>query len=305
MDRTRIFLVGSLFSLLWASAFVAGKAALPYIDPISLLCARFATAGGLMLAWALLTRMAGARRGASTGKALLVDGLVLGVFNNALYLGLSFLGLRTVSPEATVLIVSTVPFFAIGLSVLTGGTCTWRQIAGVAVGFAGVFTVLSVRIHGGAELHGVLFILLGTLSLAIGTVWYRRRGAHHDPLVLNGLQNLSGALVLLPFAANLPQAFAALRHPDYLLAFGHLVLLVSIADFLIWLALLRRIGVAQASSFHLLNPIFGIALSALVFGAPIRITDAAGTLIVIAGLALATWPAKARAAIAAPRESLA
>ncbi len=303
MDRARIFLAGSLFSLLWASAFVAGKAALPYIDPISLLCARFATAGCLMLAWALLTRMAGARRGAGTGKALLVDGLVLGVFNNALYLGLSFTGLRTVSPEATVLIVSTMPFFAIALSVITGGACAWRQVAGVAIGFSGVFTVLSVRIHGGAELDGVLLILLGTLSLAIGTVWYRHRGARHDPLVLNGLQNLSGALVLLPFAANLPQAFAALRHPDYLLAFGHLVLLVSIADFLIWLALLRRIGVAQASSFHLLNPIFGIALSALVFGTSIRITDAVGTLIVIAGLALATWPVKARAAIGVHRES--
>jgi drug/metabolite transporter (DMT)-like permease len=160
----------------------------------------------------------------------------------------------------------------------------------VVVGFSGVFTVLSVRIHGGAELHGVLLILLGTLSLAIGTVWYRYRGAHHDPLVLNGLQNLTGALALLPFAANLPQAFAALRRLDYLLAFGHLVLL-------------RRIGVAQASSFHLLNPIFGIALSALVFGTSIRITDAAGTLIVIAGLALVTWPAKARAAILAQPEA--
>jgi len=106
-------------------------------------------------------------------------------------------------------------------------------------------------------------------------------------------KTLAGALALLPFAKNLPQAFTSLQHLDYLLAFSHLVLLVSIADFLIWLALLRRIGVAQASSFHLLNPVFGVVLSALVFGTAIRGTDVAGTLIVIAGLALATWPGKA------------
>ena len=45
--------------------------------------------------------------------------------------------------------------------------------------------------------------------------------------------------------------------------------------------------------FRLLQP---MRLSALVFGASIRITDAAGTLIVIAGLVLATWPAKSRRA---------
>lgn len=300
MKRARIFLVGSLFSLLWASAFVAGKVALTHIDPISLLCARFATAGGLMLAWALLTRPATAWR--ERPKALLVDGLMLGLFNNALYLGLSFLGLRTVSPEVTVLIVSTAPFFAIALSVMSGGTCTRRQIAGVAIGFLGVYTVLGARIQGGAEWHGVLLVLAGTVSFALGTVWYRHHGAQHDPLVLNGLQNLTGALAVLPFASHLPQAFASLQYLDYLLAFSHLVLLVSITDFMIWLALLRRIGVAQASSFHLLNPIFGIVLSALVFGTAIRGTDAAGTLIVIAGLALTTWPGQARDSVAAQRK---
>ncbi|WP_370680108.1 DMT family transporter [Comamonas sp. GB3 AK4-5] len=288
MQRMPIFWAGSLFSVLWASAFVAGKVALVHIDPMSLLCARFAVAGCLMLAWALRTRPAAAWR----SQALLANAVVLGVFNNALYLGLSFLGLRTVSPEATVLIVSTAPFFAIALSVISGSRCTWPQLAGVVTGFGGVYLVLSARMQGGAEPYGMLLVLLGTLSFAASTVWYRRRAAQHDPLLLNGLQNLVGALAMLPFAPHLPQAFSALQHPDYLLAFAHLVLLVSIADFLLWLALLRRIGVAQASSFHLLNPVFGIVLSALVFGTALRGSDVWGTLVVVAGLALATWPKK-------------
>lgn len=288
MQQMPIFLAGSLFSLLWASAFVAGKVALVYTDPLSLLCVRFAMAGCLMLAWTLYTRPMAAWR----NKGLLLDAVVLGLLNNGLYLGLSFLGLRTVSPEATVLIVSTAPFFAIALSVASGSRCTWRQLAGVVTGFLGVYLVLSVRIQGGAEPQGMLLVLLGTLAFALGTVWYRRRGAQHDPLLLTGLQNLVGFLAILPFAPHVLQALAALQHPEYLLAVSHLVLLVSIADFLLWLALLRRIGVAQASSFHLLNPVFGIVLSALVFGTALRGSDVLGTLVVVAGLALATWPRK-------------
>lgn len=239
-----------------------------------------------MLAWVSVR----GRTGRLRNRTLLLDGLILGILNNALYLGLSFLGLRTISPEATVLIVSTAPFFTIALSIISGGPRSLRQIAGVAVGFLGVYAVLSVRMVGGEDPYGMVLVLLGTIAFAVGTVWYRLRATHHDPLALNGLQNIAGALLLLPFASQLSDAFVTLQNPDYLLAFAHLVLMVSIIDFLIWLALLRRIGAAQAASFHLLNPIFGIFLSALVFGATVLVTDMTGTLIVVAGLALVCWP---------------
>ena len=288
MERIRIFLMGSLFSLLWASAFIAGKAALEHSDPISLLCARFAAAGGLMLAWVLISGQAHQLR----NRALWLDGLVLGILNNALYLGLSFQGLRTVSSEATVLIVSTAPFFTIVFSILSGGPRSLRQLAGMAVGCFGDYTVLSARMQGSDDPQGMVLVLLGTVAFALGTVWYRHRAAQHNPLVLNGVQNFVGAIVLMPFAQRLPEAFIALQHFDYFVAFAHLVLMVSIIDFLIWLALLRRIGTAQASSFHLLNPIFGIFLSALVFSTAVLGTDMLGSLIVIAGLVIVSWSGK-------------
>ncbi|MDO4682928.1 MAG: EamA family transporter [Lautropia sp.] len=284
-QRGWIFLTGCLFSLIWASAFIAGKVALPYSAPISLLCARFAAAGSLMLVWLLISGQAGVLQKPSLWR----DALVLGIFNQALYLGLSFKGLKFVSAEAVVLIVSMAPFFTMAASALLGTAISWRQIVGVLTGFAGVCLVLSVRIVGGDDPTGMLLVLLGTLSFAAGTVWYRYRAAHHPPLALNALQNLAGTLALLPFSPTLPESFASLKHPDYALAFLHLVLLVSILDFMIWLALLRRIGAAQAASFHLLNPVFGIFLAALVFGTPLRTTDLIGAVIVMLGLALASF----------------
>lgn len=291
-SRIALFLIGCAFSALWASAFIAGKVALTFCDPLSLLMARFAVAGLLMAAWVL------AWRGPSPllELGLWINGAILGVFNNALYLGLSFVGLMTVSPETTVLIVSTAPFMTTGLSVLAGGPRSLRQALGAAMGFCGVYIVISHRMQGGGEdLFGLALVFLGTAAFSAGTVFYRMRGQRYDPVALNGVQNLVGAAVLLPFAQQPLAPFVALGEPAFFVVFAHLVAVVSIMTFLIWLALVRRIGAAHAASFHLLNPVFGVVLSAAVFGTEILASDIVGMGVVIVGLAVVVWDSVARA----------
>ncbi len=48
MSGLLIITWGVVFSALWASAFVAGKVALSFTDPMSLLCVRFGMAGVIM-----------------------------------------------------------------------------------------------------------------------------------------------------------------------------------------------------------------------------------------------------------------
>lgn len=274
-------LAGVLFSLIWSSAFVAGKLAIAAIDPLSLLVLRFAAAGVLLFVFAALTR-----GGKTFSRRLAIDGLWLGALNNAIYLGLSFKGLETVSPEATVLIVSTAPLMTTLISALAGGGRSWRQIAGALIGFAGVVVVVGARLRGGEDPFGVALIVLGTLAFSIGTVAYGRIGRQHDPVALNAVQTLSGAILLIPFAPLPAASLTALGQPAVLLAFAHLAVVVSIAGFLLWLWLVRRIGAAHAASFHLINPLFGIALSALIFGSPILLSDLVGAAVVIAALGI-------------------
>jgi len=287
-----LILTGTLFSALWASAFVAGKLAMAACDPISLLCGRFAIAGLVMVVWAV----AWEGREKIMRRELLIHSVVLGALNNALYLGLSFAGLAKLSPEATVLIVSTAPFFTTALSIGMGGPRSLAQLVGAIVGFCGVYIVLSARMRGGGEdMAGLVLVFLGTMSFSLGTVFYRMRATHHNAVALNGLQNLAGALMLLPFAPNPVAPFRAISDPTFVLAFLHLIVAVSIIDFLIWLALVRRIGAAHAARFHLLNPVFGVMLSAAVFGTAILSTDLIGTAIVIAGLVIVAWDTVTRA----------
>ena len=62
-----------------------------------------------------------------------------------------------------------------------------------------------------------------------------------------------------------------------------------------WFALVRRLGAESASVFHLMNPVFGLLLSAWFFHSDISGKDMLGTAIVVAGMALAVLPARKRA----------
>src|SRR4051812_33781200 len=99
----------ALFCLLWSFAFVAGKIGVTDCPPLILLTARFSLAGVVILGitairsegWQLTWRDAAVFA-------------VLGVANNALYLGLGYTGLKTVSAGLGGLIVSANPVFTAG-----------------------------------------------------------------------------------------------------------------------------------------------------------------------------------------------
>src|SRR5262245_2428149 len=127
------FYIG-LFCLLWSFAFIAGKIGVTDCPPLILLTARFSLAGILVLGVLALRREAWQL----TRRDVLVY-CVLGVANNALYLGLGYTGLKTVSAGIGGLIVSANPVFTAVLAALfLGEVLTWRKVAGLLLGVAGV-----------------------------------------------------------------------------------------------------------------------------------------------------------------------
>src|SRR3954468_21446012 len=96
-----------LFCLLWSFAFVAGKIGVTDCPPLILLTARFSLAGMLIIGISAL-------RGEAWSSLTWRDAAIfaiLGVANNALYLGLGYTGLQTVSAGLGGLIVSANPVF--------------------------------------------------------------------------------------------------------------------------------------------------------------------------------------------------
>src|ERR1700712_5713605 len=115
----------TLFCLLWSFAFVAGKIGVTDCPPLILLTARFSLAGVLILGISALRREALWLSWRDTAAFALI-----GIANNALYLGLGYTGLQTVSAGVGGLIVSANPVFTAGLAALfLGESLTWRKAA--------------------------------------------------------------------------------------------------------------------------------------------------------------------------------
>jgi len=276
----RYAVVGVLFSLVWSSAFIAGKIGLAAAGPLTLLSLRFLLAGALLL---LGLRLAGHRL-RPVAPAIVLAGLL----NNAAYLGLAYTGLAQVPAALTAILVCTAPLVTVLLAArIFGERLGGRAIVGLVMAFASVVTVMGQRLHlDGLNPWAVGAIVLGSLALAVGTLLTRRISAGGDPWSAAAAQLGAGGLALLPLAIGL-EGLRFVASPAF---FGSLLYQagpVSIGTTLLLLWLVRHGGAPRASSFHLLNPFFSIALAVGLLGETLRGLDLFCLIPLAGGLALA------------------
>ena len=62
----------------------------------------------------------------------------------------------------------------------------------------------------------------------------------------------------------------------------------TIGGMSLWLVLIRISGASTASSYHLLNPFFGVLLAYLILGEPLRMADFIGAGLIVIGLLMTT-----------------
>jgi drug/metabolite transporter (DMT)-like permease len=279
----------ALFCLLWSFAFVAGKIGVTDCPPLILLTARFALAGVLILG------MSAFREGWPLTWRDAAVFAVLGVANNALYLGLGYAGLKTVSAGLGGLIVSANPVFtAVAAAVFLGETLTWRKVTGLLLGIAGVAFIVWHRMSVGTDSwHGILFMLASLASIVVGTILFKVLAPRGSLWVGNGVQNLAGGLALLPFALTLSDISEIVPSVRLLGAFAFLVLGGSILAYLLWFHLLKVCGATAASAYHFLMPPLGMLFAFLVLGEHVEFRDLLGIVPVALGIYLVTRPAPA------------
>jgi drug/metabolite transporter (DMT)-like permease len=277
-----------LFCLLWSFAFVAGKIGVTDCPPLILLTARFSLAGVLILGISAL-------RGELSSLSWRDAGVfaVLGLANNALYLGLGYTGLQTVSAGLGGLIVSANPVFtAVLAAAFLGESLTWRKVTGLLLGIGGVSFIVWHRMAVGTDsLHGILFTLASLASIVVGTILFKVFAPKGSLWVGNGVQNLAGGLALLPFAFTLSDVGDIVPSARLAGAFAFLVLGGSILAYLLWFHLLKVCGATAASAYHFLMPPLGMLFAWMVLGEHVEVRDLLGIVPVALGIYLVTRPA--------------
>jgi drug/metabolite transporter (DMT)-like permease len=279
----------ALFCLLWSFAFVAGKIGVTSCPPLILLTARFSLAGILILG---ISALRGEGWSLSWRDSLVFA--LIGVANNALYLGLGYTGLKTVSAGLGGLIVSANPVFTAVLAALfLGEQLTLRKVAGLLLGIVGVGFIVWHRMSVGTDsLHGILFTFASLGSIVLGTILFKVLAPQGSLWIGNGVQNLSAGIVLLPFAMSFSSLDDIVPSAHLLGAFAFLVLGGSILAYRLWFHLLRVCGATAASAYHFLMPPLAMLFAWMVLGEHVEFRDLLGIVPVALGVYLVTRPAR-------------
>jgi len=285
-------LLVATFCLFWSSAFSVAKLALFDCPPLLLLTARFLIAAVVMLGAAAIT-------GASWRKLARRDLIALaglGIANNALYLGLNYLGMRGISSGLSALIVSTNPVLTALLATLVlDERMTWRKAAGLLLGVGGVAFIVQGRLAGGMDSPvGILFTIGALVSMVGGTILFKRLAPNGGLWIGNGVQNLAGGLVLVPFAFTLESLGDVTPRWRLIVTLGYSALFVSVVGYLLWFYLLTSCGATAASAYHFLMPPLGMMFGWLLLGEHVASADLIGIFPVALGIYLVTRPAARR-----------
>ncbi len=256
---------GLLFSALWSSAFIVGKVGLEAAPPLYLLAARFLVAGIFMIS--VSVAIPSYWRCYADGWRPWLLALLLGLLNNALYLGMSFYALQSLPAGLVILLVSLAPIMtAVMAYFILGESLTVRKIIGLFVSLAGVGIIVYPRINRGdfSEILGIILASISALALAGGTVVYKAYAVQVSAFWLNAWSTFFGGLMLVPVALTLDNISVVKWNATLFGAIGYLVFVVSIGAMLLWFWLIRMVGASKASTLLFLNPPLGLFLAWLL-----------------------------------------
>lgn len=276
----RALILGLVFALIWSSAFTSARIIVEAAPPLMALSLRFFLSGviGIGIAAALGQSF---RLSPAQWRAV----LIFGICQNALYLGLNFVAMQTVEASLAAIIASAMP-----LLVAAANWGIFRErlplagILGLMAGFAGVAIIMADRFGGGADVFGVVLCLLGVVALTLATLTVKSAASDGGNLLMVvGLQMMVGSIALLPPALAL-ETLTVDWSWQLIAAFVYTTLMPGLAATFIWFKLVGRAGPTRAATFHFLNPVFGVAIAAVLLGERLTFWDVVGVLVITAGI---------------------
>lgn len=276
-------------AFVWGLTFVAIKLGVQAAPPFLLTALRF-TAAALPLAFFV-------RPPAAPVRLVVAYGVLIGFAQ----FGLLFLAVWSGMPAGLAsLVVQAQVFFTLGFAALAfGERPTPAQLAGAALSLVGMCLIGSARLQH-AAIGPFLLTLAAAACWGAGNIVGKKMG-RVDPLALMVWSSLVAPAPMFALSCALaPQAtFAALSAPSVTLIASVLVLAYggTLFSYALWARLLARHPASEVAPFALLVPVVGMAAAGFWFGEVASEREWAGAAIVMAGLAVNVFGARAGGAL--------
>lgn len=199
------------------------------------------------------------------------------------------LGERWVSSSFTGILIAAMPLVVVAIGPLFGvhERLTARRLAGLAVGFIGVITLLGLDVvQGPLWWAGVACVAISTVGYALGSLIVQRHLSGVDELAAVAASLAIATVVLLPAAAwTVPRAVPA---PLVLVSLLMLGMICTALALWLYFFLIAQIGAARAAVITYVNPAVAALLGVVVLHESFGLGSALGLVLILLGSWLAT-----------------
>lgn len=284
-----------LLATLWGGSYTFIKLGVATIPPITLIAARTAIAGLLLLAVMWIRGIKMPRDGASWQRFAFQA-----VLNSVIPWTLIAWGEHHVDAALATILNSAGPIFTFLLTavVTRHEATTPRKLFGVLAGMAGILLIV-----GADAFHGIGSGLLAEAAIVAATICYAcaaifgRSFKDLDPMAPAAGSLLAGAAVLIPASLVLEQPWTLSPSLSSVLALSALAVFSTAAAFAIYFRLIQTLGSVGTTAQAYLRVPIGVAISVAFLGETLSRTAWIGLACVVLGVAAMTIPARRAASV--------
>ncbi len=294
MNRAKA-LVAALF---WGASFVATKAALRELHPLTLIILRFAMGTAVMgfAVWRL-------RLAARVGARDLVGLAVLGAIGIAVHQGLQVTGLEFTSASSMAWLVALNPVFTAILAwIFLAEPIGAGKVVGLVIAFAGAVLVVTKGVLSPETLHlpsttGDLLALASALNWAIFSVASKPFLRRLPPTLMMAYVMLIGWVMVLPFF-TFGQGWSEIVRLSLAgwVAVAFLGVFCSGLAYIFWYDALAQIDASQVAAFIYVEPLVTVIVAAVILSEAFTPVALLGGLTILIGVYMVNRPVARRTA---------
>jgi drug/metabolite transporter (DMT)-like permease len=302
--KLRVMLAFALVYLFWGSTYLAMRVAVRQVPPYAVGSARYMISGPIMLAvCALLGKRIRLNRH-DFARLLTIGVLLLSIANICVLWAEEY-----VPSGLAALIVALVPIFVVALEawVFRVGKMPLRGLSGLGLGLVGLLILLWPKITSGTrlsrlELMGAGILAFGSLIWSFGSILSHRWSLSVDVFVAAAWQMTLAGLVNTVVALVTGQFFRAHWTAHGVWSVLYLVVAGSWLGFTAYIWLLEHVLPPKVATYAYVNPIVAVILGWLILSEHVDGFMLAGTVVIIAAVALVNTTHLQRAGDALARE---
>jgi drug/metabolite transporter (DMT)-like permease len=282
-----LVLAPAIFLILWSGGFSIAKLGIRHAEPLTFLALRYVIVLIILTPFAIALKPKWPRTPAQWFHIAMVGFLIQGI-----YFGLCYLAFHAGTSSGTVAIIVCLQPILVGLAApyFARERVSALRWVGLVLGLSGAAIVILAQSSIAAETaFGVICAFGGLLGITGGTLWEKRFGSNHHPIVSNMIQYVAGLIGILPLTFATESLNVDWGSPELLAALAYLVIGNSLISMTLLLAMIRAGEVSRVSSLFYLVPPVAALMAWPILGETMSHLAWLGMAVAAAGVAIASW----------------